>query len=131
MYPNGLRQLFDGWTRSIATGARSTRWWWTIATACWVAALAGGWLAGGWPLNHPAESLTVYALSGLQAWVLGRRAGSIHPLTALLFPIAIAVFVVIILRSVAVLILKRDVTWKGRMVASRGGGRSEPIDEGG
>jgi 4,4'-diaponeurosporenoate glycosyltransferase len=132
MYPNGLRQLFDGWTRSIATGARSTRPWFTIATACWVAALAGGWLAGGWPTNHPVESLAIYALSALQVWVLGRRAGSIHPLTALLFPIAIAVFVVVVLRSTVVLILKRDVSWKGRVVASRGGGgTSGPIDGGG
>ncbi|MET0910951.1 MAG: glycosyltransferase family 2 protein [Ilumatobacteraceae bacterium] len=121
MYPQGLRQLFDGWTRSIATGARSTRPWWTLATACWITAIAGGWWAGGWPTNHPVESLTVYALSALQVWVLGRRAGSIHPLTALLFPLAIAVFVVIVLRSAVVLLLRRDVAWKGRTVASRGG----------
>ena len=71
MYPAGLRQLLDGWTRSIATGARSTRPWLTIATACWIAAIAGGWLAGGWPLHAPAESLVVYGLSALQVWVLG------------------------------------------------------------
>ena len=54
-----------------------------------------------------------------QVWVLGRRAGSIHPLTALLYPIAIAVFVVIVVRSVIILVLGRDVTWKGRRVAAR------------
>ena len=44
-----------------------------------------------------------------------------HPVTALLFPVAVAVFVVIVLRSAMLLLLRRDVPWKGRMVASRGG----------
>ena len=76
MYPDGLRQLVQGWTRSIATGARFTPWWLSLAVALWVWSLAGGWLA---------EPL-VYPLSALQLWVLGRRAGSMHPLTAAALP---------------------------------------------
>ncbi len=111
MYPDGLGQLVRGWTRSIATGARSTRWWWAAATLIWVWSLAGGWLAA--PI--------VYPLSAVQVWVLGRRAGSIHPLTAVLYPLAVLVFVVIFLRSVLAVLLHRDVTWKGRRVAARSG----------
>jgi len=119
MYPQGFRQLFEGWTRSIATGANATRWWLTIATAGWITAIAGGWLSAGWPTSHPVESAAVYALCAGQVWILGRRAGSIHPLTALLYPIAIAVVAVIVVRSVLILVLGRDVTWKGRRVAAR------------
>ncbi|WP_394932916.1 glycosyltransferase [uncultured Ilumatobacter sp.] len=109
MYPDGLTQTIRGWTRSIATGARFTRWWLTLATLLWVWSLAGGWLAS--PLLYP--------LSALQVWVLGRRAASVHPLTALLFPIAVAAFVVIFVRSLFAVVFGRQVAWKGRTVAAR------------
>jgi 4,4'-diaponeurosporenoate glycosyltransferase len=80
MHPDGLGQLVQGWTRNIATGARSTPWWLAVAVAAWVWSLAGGWLAEPF----------VYPLSALQFWILGRRAGSMHPLTALLYPLAVA-----------------------------------------
>ena len=111
MYPQGLRQLVQGWTRSIATGARFTPWWLSLAVALWVWSLAGGWLA---------EPI-VYPLSALQFWVLGRRAGSMHPLTAALYPLAVAVFAVIFLRSLFAMVFRRDVTWKQRSVPSRPG----------
>jgi hypothetical protein len=69
--------------------------------------LAGGWLAS--PL--------VYPLSALQVWVLGRRAGSIHPLTAALFPVLVVAFVVVLLRAVALRLLGRTTPWKGRPIA--------------
>jgi 4,4'-diaponeurosporenoate glycosyltransferase len=109
MYPEGLRQLVQGWTRSIATGARFTSWWLSLAVVLWVWSLAGGWIAEPW----------VYPLSALQFWVLGRRAGSMHPLTAVLYPLAVAVFAWIFLRSLIAMIFRRDVTWKQRSVAAR------------
>lgn len=109
MHPEGLGQLVQGWTRNIATGARSTPWWLAVAVAAWVWSLAGGWLA---------EPL-VYPLSALQFWVLGRRAGSLHPLTALLYPLAVAVFAWIFVRSAFVTVLRRDVMWKQRSVTTR------------
>jgi 4,4'-diaponeurosporenoate glycosyltransferase len=109
MYPGGLRELVQGWTRSIATGTRFAPWWLSLAVSLWVWSLAGGWLA---------EPL-VYPLSAAQFWVLGRRAGSMHPLTALLYPLAVAVFVWIFLRSLFAMVFRRDVTWKQRSVAAR------------
>ena len=98
-----------GWTRSIATGARFTPWWIALATLAWVWSLAGGWIA----------TPIVYPLSALQVWVLGRRAASIHPLTAVLFPLAVLAFVVIFLRSLVALVFGRRVEWKGRRVDAR------------
>lgn len=108
MYPSGLRQTIQGWTRSIATGARFTRWWITLAVLAWVWSLAGGWLA----------TPIVYPLSAIQVWVLGRRAASTHPLTALLYPLAAVVFVFIFARSMFAVLLGRNVSWKGRRVAA-------------
>ena len=109
MYPEGLGQLVQGWTRSIATGTRFAPWWLSLAVALWVWSLAGGWIAE--PLLYP--------LSAVQFWVLGRRAGSMHPLTALLYPLAVVVFVWIFLRSLFAMVFRRDVTWKQRSVAAR------------
>jgi 4,4'-diaponeurosporenoate glycosyltransferase len=111
MYPGGFGDLVRGWTRSIATGARFTRWWLTLATVGWICSIAGGWIAS--PL--------VYPLISWQIWVLGRRAGTITPGAAILFPILVIVFAVIFVRSVVAVVFRRDVTWKGRDVAARGG----------
>lgn len=111
MYPEGFMALVRGWTRSIATGARFTTWWVGLATAAWVCSVAGGWLAA------PA----VYPLTALQVWVLGRRAGTIHPIAALCFPILVLVFAVVFLRSTFAVAFRRDVTWKGRRVGARPG----------
>ena len=92
-----------------------------LGVAWWIAALAGGWLAGGLPSNDPVRAGIVYVLCAIQCWVLGRRAGSIHPLTAALFPLAVAVFVLIVIRSLVVAALGRDVVWKGRRVDARSG----------
>ena len=109
MYPEGLGQTIRGWTRSIATGARFTPWWIAIAALAWIWSLAGGWIA--MPI--------VYPLSALQVWVLGRRAASIHPLTALLYPFAVVAFAIIFLRSLVALVLGQGVEWKGRHVDAR------------
>ena len=109
MYPEGLAQTIRGWTRSIATGARFTPWWIALATLAWVWSLAGGWIA--MPI--------VYPVSALQVWVLGRRAASVHPVTAVLYPLAVLAFVVIFLRSLVALVMGRRVEWKGRRVEPR------------
>jgi 4,4'-diaponeurosporenoate glycosyltransferase len=110
MYPSGLGELTRGWTRSIASGARYVPWWLTIATACWIWSLAGGWIA----------TPIVYPLSALQVYVLGKRAGTISPIAAALFPILVIVFAGIFLRSILTMLLGGHVSWKGRRVAARG-----------
>lgn len=109
MYPGGLADTLRGWTRSIATGARYASWWAALATLAWMWSLAGGWIASPW----------VYPLSAVQFWVLGRRAASVHPLTALLFPLAVVVFTLIMMQSAVTLVLGRSIDWKGRTVRSR------------
>lgn len=109
MYPGGLGELIRGWTRSFATGARFTRWWVGLLVGFWMCSVAGGWIVA--PL--------VYPLTAIQIWILGRRAGTAHPVAALLFPVLVIVFVLIFVRSLIALVFRRDVTWKGRQVATR------------
>jgi len=111
MYPGGLRELIAGWTRSVASGARFTNPLLALAVLGWVWSLAGGWLTA--PI--------VYPLSALQLWVLGRRAGTTRWWAAVAYPLLVVVFTVIFIRSLLVLLLRRDVTWKRRSIPSRSG----------
>lgn len=109
MYPDGILDAARGWTRTIATGAVRTSWWASLATIAWICSLVGGWMAIPW----------VYPLSALQVWVLGRRAASIRPATAILYPLAVSCFVLVALWSAVTVALGRTVSWKGRRVHAR------------
>ncbi len=109
MYPDGLTDLVRGWTRSLAAGATSAPLWAVIGVIAWVWSLAGGWLV---------EPL-VYPLSAVQLLVIGRRAGDVRWWLAALYPLAVLVFVVIVVRSLLAFVFRRDVRWKGRDVPAR------------
>jgi 4,4'-diaponeurosporenoate glycosyltransferase len=109
MYPGGLTTLIQGWTKNIASGAASVRWWFALAVVGWMWSLNGGWITSPW----------FYAASAVQVLVLGRRAGRFGVLTSLLYPVLVLFFLVVFLRSVALTALRRPVRWKGREVAAR------------
>ncbi len=109
MYPGGLRPLVQGWTKNIASGAASVRWWFALLVVGWLWSLNGGWITSPW----------FYAASVVQVLVLGHRAGRFGLLTAVAYPVLVLFFLVIFLRSVALTALRRPVRWKGRRVAPR------------
>jgi 4,4'-diaponeurosporenoate glycosyltransferase len=109
MYPGGLRPLLQGWTKNIASGAASVRWWFALMIVGWLWSLNGGWITSAW----------FYVASAVQVLVLGRRAGRFGPVAALAYPLLVLFFLLVFLRSVALTILRRPVPWKGRLVATR------------
>lgn len=109
MYPKGLRGLWQGWTKNIATGAAEARWWVTLLAIAWVASLAGGWYTSVW----------MYGASVGQTLILGRRVGRCGLFTALAVPLLVAFFLVVFLRSTTLTVLRREVTWKGRRLPAR------------
>ena len=104
MYPDGVAQLVEGWSKGIAIGAAATPWWARVLAAGWVASLAGGWITSPW----------MWFASALQVGVLARVAGRFRWWAVVLHPILTAVFVVVVLRSVVVRRTGRRVSWKGR-----------------
>jgi 4,4'-diaponeurosporenoate glycosyltransferase len=112
MYPAGLRSLVQGWTKNIASGAASVRWWFALLIVGWLWSLNGGWLTSVW----------FYAASAVQVLVLGRRAGRFGALSALAYPLLVVFFLVVFLRSAALTLLRRPMRWKGRLVATRAPG---------
>ena len=126
MYPDGFRSLVDGWTKNIAAGATRTNHLSSLITVLWVAALCAttwsavaeviAWVQGD---DTPWTALTVWCLAALQVFVLTRRVGRFHPLTAVLFPIPLVVFVAVFARSAVRLLFNRPVRWRDRDVSSR------------
>jgi 4,4'-diaponeurosporenoate glycosyltransferase len=105
MYPDGLHQLVEGWTKNIAGGAAGTRPLTLLLVVVWVGFL----LTAPW---HPA----LYALAVVQLVVLLRRIGRFSALTALVYPIPLAFFLAVFARSLVLTALRREVGWRGRRV---------------
>ena len=131
MYPDGVRQLVDGWTKSLAAGAGAVSALAVMATAWWVTSCLAFGLRGIDALVH-AGSVTgrdaAVAAAGWLAvtaelrWML-RRVGSFSWATAILHPVPMAAFVVLFGRSMWLTFVRRRVRWRGRDVAIGAGAR--------
>lgn len=109
MYPRGMRQMIEGWTKNTAIGAMNVPRWSAILVVAWVASLCGG----------PLTSVWCYALSVVQVRIVSRRAGNFGWGSALLYPLHSAVFVMLAARSAVRSALFGSVAWRGRAVATR------------
>jgi len=111
MYPNGLADLVEGWTKGFAGGAGRTP---KPALALVIAWFSGLMLPlAALPLA-PALAGWLYLAFALQALVVLRGVGSFSPLTALLYPLPLGFYFAIFARSVRR--SGKTVTWKGREI---------------
>ena len=109
MYPEGVARLWQGWTKNLAAGAGRVPILRAVLVALWV---AGGLRASGLAVKQPGT----YAVYALQAGVLFRRAGAFHPVLAVVYPLPLAAFVVLMAGSVCARAAGRPVSWRGRLV---------------
>ena len=133
-YPDGPRQLADGFTKNFASGAAATTPGPGVGAVAWVCAhhavavggvlaLAGTLTGRDLPLTqgHPA----LWALAWvLVAWQLGwllRRIGSFRWWTWALFPLPLLAFDLVFARSLVHTVVRRSVQWRGREVRLGGG----------
>jgi len=124
MYPGGLRDLADGWTKNFARGAMSTDPWIFLMMAAWI---GGSVAAVDAALGWPAEGLSTWVVAGvvtysayvLQLWWLLRKLGNFGVYPALLYPLALGFFILIFLRSLYLTLVCNSVTWKGRSISVR------------
>lgn len=120
MYPASFRQLAEGWTKNMATGAATVpvvrslgSFWWI--TAAGSAAMSLPWVPGNPSVGGLAGAI-IYLLFVAQLAVIARRVGSFHLLTLLLYPIALVTFMAIFFRSVWRSRVRRSVRWRGRTI---------------
>jgi 4,4'-diaponeurosporenoate glycosyltransferase len=106
MYPEGVRQLVEGWTKNLAAGAGFVPWWRSLLVALWVTGSLRALVAGP----------VAYALVAAQHAVLLRRVGRFGVAAAALWPVPLTAFLVLFARSSLRRILRRQVPWRGRAV---------------
>jgi 4,4'-diaponeurosporenoate glycosyltransferase len=124
MYPGGPGQLVEGWTKNIASGAGLSPPWALAGTVAWISACVAVTLAaagGGWSWafgDGPAPWVAVAAWAAVAVeigWMLG-RIGTWRVWTAVLFPLPLAAFLALFLRSLALTLVRGEVTWRARRV---------------
>lgn len=128
MYPEGVHDLVEGWSKGFAAGASAVRPLSLLLTAAWITGCFQASLAP-W---HAADAtvhalgwwyLLAYLLYALQiGWML-RRVGRFWAATWLLYPIPLAFFTLVLLYSLLLRFVVRRARWKGRVVLWRGAPR--------
>ena len=131
MYPDGPRQLVEGWTKNFATGAGATPLLRLLAVVAWIAALgtpvvmAVIGLRGVAPL---APAVVAYAAMVVQLFVMFRAVGRFGLLSALLYPLHLLVFLAVFVRSLWSTHVRRSVRWRGRVIPVGGSGAgADPV----
>lgn len=109
MYPRGLAQLVEGWTKNTAIGAASLPRPAAILVIAWVISLCGGFVTSAW----------FFVASFVQVAIMARRVGNFGFVSALLYPLHVTVFVAVALRSLVRAALVGSVAWRGRSIATR------------
>jgi 4,4'-diaponeurosporenoate glycosyltransferase len=121
MYPGGLKDLIEGWSKNMARGAQGTHPLVLAFLLLWICGcfstlvFAVRWTVSGTP-GAAVEALLFYAaFAGQLFWML-RRVGSFGPVSALVFPVHLVFFAFVFARSMVLTHLLRRVTWKGRRI---------------
>jgi 4,4'-diaponeurosporenoate glycosyltransferase len=113
MYPNGLRELVEGWTRGFASGAGQTPRGTLLVVVAWMTGLMLPPIlclaTSDWPRWG-----AVYLLCAAQVGWLGWLVGAFRWYTALLYPAPLIFFFAVFTRSA--MRSGKAVTWKGREI---------------
>jgi len=113
MYRGGVGTIVEGWTKGLGDGARRVRLPTLAAVAAWLSGAASAPLV---VVGEPALGAALWTAYAAQLWWLARRAGRFPVWSWAVFPVSLAFFCVVFLRSTAAAILHRGVTWKGRRI---------------
>ncbi|MGK2929748.1 MAG: glycosyltransferase [Acidimicrobiales bacterium] len=120
MYPDGFGQMLAGFTKNVAAGAGAVRRGTAVLVVAWLSLLVQAAAAPGLALaagEGLAGAGVLYSAVALQYWWMSRRLGRFGPVLALLFPVSVALFLVVFARSVWAT-ATGSVSWRGRRVAT-------------
>lgn len=136
MYPGSFREMIEGWSRSMASGAGGTRVfifalivvWLSGSTASFALAFSTRAFQGMPPyLVGPA----IYLAYALQLHWMLRRIGSFGLATALLYPVSLLFFYITFVRSLYLTVFRKRISWRGRSVDLASGRRKGGREDGG
>ncbi|MEJ2629460.1 MAG: glycosyl transferase family 2, partial [bacterium] len=119
MYPKGLKELINGWSKAFASGFSQTSISALLLIIFWISGgfvvlislvyntiVNGGFLL--WLLLYFGFFLQIY-------WML-RRIGSFKIITALFFPFHLLFYCIVFFRSLIFQLRGKNIQWKSRSV---------------
>ena len=118
MYPAGLGQLVEGFTKNMAAGAGAIRRSTVLLVVLWLSLLVQAAAAPAIAVlrgEGVAAALALYLVTAAQCWWMGRRVGRFGPVVAAAFPVSVALFLGVFARSVGAS-ATGSVSWRGRRV---------------
>lgn len=121
MYPGGLRDLVEGWSKAFADGASHTPGGLMALISLW---LTGGIFATalplyGWAAGATGElqiALIFYAAYAIQLFAMSRKLGRFPWWSAAAFPFFLLFYFAVFARSIWLNRYRHEVQWKGRTV---------------
>ena len=120
MYPNGIGELVEGWSKGFGSGAFSVNPLFMLLCVAWVwgcFSVSSDLISS---LITQQQGLTLstifYLLYAAQVYWMIRRIGSFHWLTSLFFIIPLIFFGLIMVRSVILTFVLHRVKWHGREI---------------
>jgi 4,4'-diaponeurosporenoate glycosyltransferase len=121
MYPRGMGQLIEGWTKNMASGAGMAGGGVLLLLVFWITGMVNAFLAPlslfwGWSAPYGIVSLAALSLWLASLYISARRIGSFSPLAVLLYPLQLLFFTAIVLRSFVLTRFLHRVSWRGRSI---------------
>jgi len=117
MFPGGLTQLCEGWTKAFADGAAASSGLVLAAAVFWLTALSTCFLA---LLLAPGMGRATFGILYLgfasQLFLFARQIGNFNPLTCLLYPVPLFFYFCLFAQSLYRKLLGRKVSWRGRTI---------------
>lgn len=111
MYPNGIRQLFEGFSKNMSSGA--------ITAGIFPFALSIIWMSGVYSSISTAfsiEGAVRYMVTALAIYVMAKPTGDYKWYDAILYPVHFLFFLIVFFYSLYLTIFKKQVSWKGRKI---------------
>ena len=122
MYPNGIKEIINGWSKGFAMGAAKTSPLLLILIVFWIAGSIGtsrSLIEAIADINKVQIAISggIYILYAAQIYWMLVRIGNFKFYTALCYLIPITFFVMVFTYSFVRIFLVRSVKWKGREIS--------------
>ena len=117
MYPNGLSQLCQGWTKAFADGAAGSEPLVLVVAVFWITALFSSFISLFVTPRYGLPFFAVlYLLSALQLAWFARQIGNYSVLNCALYPISMLFYFAVFGQSLYRRTFRQRVIWRGRSV---------------
>ncbi|QIV79285.1 glycosyltransferase [Fervidobacterium pennivorans] len=111
MYPLGLKQLFEGFSKNMSSGAITGGWFSFILAILWMfgiySSMTSIFTFGG---------ILRYFVTSIVLYIMAKPTGEYTFYDALLYPMYYAFFLIVFFNSLYLTIFKKEVYWKGRKI---------------